>query len=85
MGDIDPVRDEHVVAFEYGLSIELDSGECIQAIESQDGNSAILQSADLGQTDFVCPGFISNPFGFELVESKKGVGYSMRALRSVMH
>ena len=79
------MRDEHVVAFEYGLSIELDSGECIQAIESQEGNSAILQIADLVQTDFVCPCFISKPFGLELVESKKGVGYSMRVLRSVMH
>jgi hypothetical protein len=40
--DIDSVGDEHVVAFENNVSIELNSSKSIQAIECQDGDGAII-------------------------------------------
>jgi hypothetical protein len=75
---------EHVVALEDGVAIELDGRKGVQAVEGQDRDGAILGRFDFWKVNFVNPRLISDPFSFKFIESKKGVGYSMRALVSVM-
>lgn len=47
ISNIQPVHDPHVVAFENRLSVELDSGECIEPIESEHVPDTILLRGNL--------------------------------------
>ena len=41
--DINPVRNPHVIALQYGMPIQLDVRECVEPIERQDSFSASLE------------------------------------------
>lgn len=75
-GDVQSVRNEHVVAFQDDFTIEFDSRERIKSIERKDMDLTILRSRRRRELDSVSPGLLANPFAFELVEAQEWIGNS---------
>jgi hypothetical protein len=68
-----PVRDEHIVAFQDSLPIDLDGRKRVKAIENKLMNLAVIRGSDFWEFRSVCPTLVRDPFTFEFVETKKGV------------
>jgi hypothetical protein len=63
------MRNEHVVASEDNLSIDLDRCECVKAVENKFMDSAFSCRSDIWKLRSVSPTFVGYPFAFELVET----------------
>jgi len=67
------MRDEHVVALQDSLSIELDSSEGIETVKCEYMYDAFLRLRYLGQLDFVGPSLVRYPFCFKFIEAQEGI------------
>jgi hypothetical protein len=73
LGDVNAMVDEHVVALENSLAIELDGGVGIESIEGKDVLGATWSLLDLRQVYLISPGFVAHPLAVELVEAQERV------------
>lgn len=67
--DVYPMRNEHVVAFENNISVDLNRGERVEAIENKFVNLSFSGRSNTRKLCSVGPIFVGHPFTFELVET----------------
>lgn len=75
VGDIDAVREEHVVRAQQCFSIQEYMGKCIQALKRKDdfGTVLIRRGWYLGELNAVVPCLLSDPFDINFVRINERV------------
>jgi hypothetical protein len=68
-----PVRDEHIVAFQDSLPIDLDGRKRVKAIKNKLMNLAVSRGSNFWKYCPIRPTLVRDPFTFEFVKPKKGV------------
>lgn len=70
---INAVHDPHVVAFEYGLAIQLDCGEGVESVKGQNMPRALACGLHGRKSYTVRPCLLSNPLALQLIEAEEGI------------